>query len=798
MTDCNECISQSFCGFCTSNSKCIDGNNKGPLSSECPDFSMDLRGMKVQLSAWNHKTKPHSCEAFTSTVVADDKPALKPRPKRKQYKPPLSMEADDYLNYGDNYDDVMENMKNADFDAVASTDPEDVDLSGPGTAPDLHGEDSPVIVPELNPQVMPDFRKKFEVVVDDGPPDTRPMYRMPVKNTPMRQAAPKVPPVDKMKPAFQNVAPTPLPVLGSDKKDNGEIVVTLSQSPLPVLQPAVMYDDFDNGLSEKWTGDPAGSEPKAKLVVDPTGLDLGQTLIMTECNDRGSVFSRDRYSSDSGMFRLEFEYYGIGNASDITGGAIGFCEKCDGDTYWLGRSTTPLKLQRGQTLLTNYPVFRHYAIEFKYNISNAMQGVKIVIGDTCEDGEGVFADALFQHILLYQIKLLDEPVSLPSIRPTAPLPAAPPSSLSGSPKVNATANSTQAAAANRTNGTIGGSSRTNTSATTNTTRNGTAASSTGRPTNTSTGGNSTNRPSFKQVVTQEPSDPEAALSQGFWRTLNEPECPSSILAAGEAHSCAIDAYGAVRCWGYAGDGRTSVPSGHVWLQIVAGYFHTCGIDSSRDMSCWGLNQFFNNAIPPEGHKWKSLSTNAVYHTCGITSEDSLLCWGNNDHSQCVSPPNRTWNRVSCGMHHTCGITRDGQLLCWGDNSQSQCKPPVRTTWKHISAGSDFTCGISLDDQLYCWGNGASGQLTFPLGYAWKTVAAGDSHACGLTKTGLIFCWGNNDYGQIQAPANTAAKTIILGRYHTCMVSMSDDMVCWGKNEDGNNNVPNQSLKCGTA
>jgi alpha-tubulin suppressor-like RCC1 family protein len=77
---------------------------------------------------------------------------------------------------------------------------------------------------------------------------------------------------------------------------------------------------------------------------------------------------------------------------------------------------------------------------------------------------------------------------------------------------------------------------------------------------------------------------------------------ATAIALGEAHSCAIVAGGAVRCWGdnpfgQLGDGTKedrASPAAVVGLgrarAITAGAAHTCAIDEAGTVSCWGSNR----------------------------------------------------------------------------------------------------------------------------------------------------------------------------------------------------------------
>ncbi len=75
----------------------------------------------------------------------------------------------------------------------------------------------------------------------------------------------------------------------------------------------------------------------------------------------------------------------------------------------------------------------------------------------------------------------------------------------------------------------------------------------------------------------------------------------SEIAAGASHTCALDAGGALFCWGenkagQLGDGGKSnrerpvaVTGGRTFASVSAGEDHTCGMTSGGEAVCWGRN-----------------------------------------------------------------------------------------------------------------------------------------------------------------------------------------------------------------
>ena len=128
--------------------------------------------------------------------------------------------------------------------------------------------------------------------------------------------------------------------------------------------------------------------------------------------------------------------------------------------------------------------------------------------------------------------------------------------------------------------------------------------------------------------------------------INGAAFASTRVSAGQNHSCALDAAGAVFCWGYNFNGQTGVPSlGQVWqptaaasgkrfTAISAGNRTTCAVEPGATW-CWGL---INDGGPG------SFSLNGDQSTGVVRSSWAPLA---------IQPSSANYQAVSVGNMHAC-------------------------------------------------------------------------------------------------------------------------------------------------
>ena len=334
--------------------------------------------------------------------------------------------------------------------------------------------------------------------------------------------------------------------------------------------------------------------------------------------------------------------------------------------------------------------------------------------------------------------------------------------------------------------------------------------------------------------------PSAAAEQATQPTA----AAAGTLDVGKFHSCALLPGGSLRCWGYGGDGalgyantvdigddETPAAAGPVDLgagrtaaAVSAGAVHTCALLDDGAVRCWGFGG--------EGR-------------LGYANQQSI---GDNEPPGAVGPvdigPPNTAKAVTAGRAHSCAVLTNGDVRCWGfgfdgrlgygnnvpnqpnnvgDNETPGSSPPVKLgtgrTATAITVGDSHTCAVLDDGSVRCWGRGTNGQLGYgnvdqigddespdavapvKLGLGRKAVAiaAGDFHTCAVLDDGAVRCWGFGGRGRLgyansttigdnETPDSVApvdlgpgrtATAITAGADQTCAVLDDNSVRCWG-------------------
>ena len=172
--------------------------------------------------------------------------------------------------------------------------------------------------------------------------------------------------------------------------------------------------------------------------------------------------------------------------------------------------------------------------------------------------------------------------------------------------------------------------------------------------------------------------------------------------ASTVHTCALNTAGAVKCWGYNGDGAARQRHHHRLLHprpghwphqrrqaIAAGGGHACALTTGGGVQCWG-----SNAIGQLGNGTTTDSTTPV-QVSGLTSGVQA---------------------IAAGGAHACALTTAGGVKCWGYNGDGELgngtttdsTTPVQVSGltsgvQAIVAGGGTTLRGDHRRHVQCWG-----------------------------------------------------------------------------------------------
>jgi len=181
----------------------------------------------------------------------------------------------------------------------------------------------------------------------------------------------------------------------------------------------------------------------------------------------------------------------------------------------------------------------------------------------------------------------------------------------------------------------------------------------------------------------------------------------TLLALGDAHSCALSDVGVASCWGLNERGElgvgdilnrlTATPADTEarFVDITAGDVHTCALDAAGALYCWGPNFRKRLGLP-----------------------DPVL-----NRSPVAIDGAPTMSQISAGGAFTCGLDTSLRVVCWGEDVYDQLgvtlAPPERAAIlpvpgvgpaTQVASGHDFACALLADTTVQCWGRDHRGQL----------------------------------------------------------------------------------------
>ncbi len=247
------------------------------------------------------------------------------------------------------------------------------------------------------------------------------------------------------------------------------------------------------------------------------------------------------------------------------------------------------------------------------------------------------------------------------------------------------------------------------------------------------------------------------------------------VAAGHAHSVALDAEGHVWAWGFnadsqLGDGTTTRGSTPIPVSTSSGLTHAVAVAAGGAHSV---------ALDEEGHAWTWGRVDYVL----LQSVDGPFLGTESDVPVRVAPASGmgTLVAIAAGEDHTIALDEEGHVFGWGANRLGQLGDTTSTdrdspvpvsrssgmgTIVAVAAGGRHTIALDEEGHVWTWGLNDSGQLgtgergpgtdrhvpvrvvsTSGMG-AVVAIAAGGHHSVALDEEGHVWTWGWNLYGAL--------------------------------------------------
>lgn len=258
------------------------------------------------------------------------------------------------------------------------------------------------------------------------------------------------------------------------------------------------------------------------------------------------------------------------------------------------------------------------------------------------------------------------------------------------------------------------------------------------------------------------------------------------ITGGHQSTCALLATGAVRCWGFGGDGRL-------------------GYNATTNVADGATPTIVQAGDVPIGGAVTQISA-ASHFTCALLTTGAVRCWGG-------SPAGETGYNSTVSSADGLGPS----IIARGD-------VPLGGIAVQIATGGDAACAVLNTGAVRCWGNGSGGRLgrnatsNIGDGVGPSIIAAGDialggtavqvtvglDHACALLTTGAVRCWGSGAGGALgynstsnigdgvgpsivtagDVPIGGIAVYVSAGSSATCALLINGQLRCWGSGTGG--------------
>lgn len=328
-------------------------------------------------------------------------------------------------------------------------------------------------------------------------------------------------------------------------------------------------------------------------------------------------------------------------------------------------------------------------------------------------------------------------------------------------------------------------------------------------------------------IVQPPGGPFESVSAAGYRvgsqgalSLGEALLGSAVASEGDAATvvgdvCGVRPGGRLECWSESVPSSLVEPSGE-FVRVAVGPRHACALEADGAVTCWGDNEA-GQVRPLFGRRFRWMAGGAVCErdelgqvSCFSRADGGPIAGDDPEHpyagtsSDDADPLAGPFSDVWVTDAGSCAPRSDGLLVCWGDPGAGF--DPAAGPFTEMVAGRLHGCGLRPDGAVVCWalvpeallaaepGSLDPGQRRLqryhethwqgqdvPPDGKFVQLAAGENHTCALDENGRITCWGHLD-GHGEPPDGTFVQLSAAGTL-TCVLGVDETAACWGRIAD---------------
>jgi len=147
------------------------------------------------------------------------------------------------------------------------------------------------------------------------------------------------------------------------------------------------------------------------------------------------------------------------------------------------------------------------------------------------------------------------------------------------------------------------------------------------------------------------------------------------FGVGDKNTTCVVRQGKLACWGSSfaklkpqSEALAAPPLLEGVKDLSVGSMFACAVDARGAVTCFGSD----NGAPPSTKA--KLVRSGANHACLLAEDGSIACWGDNRFNQLGTSTTRDLRDIvdiAVGEWHTCALERSGRVKCWGRNERGQ-------------------------------------------------------------------------------------------------------------------------------